>query len=218
MGGRMSDQQRIGFIGLGNIGKPMAKHLAEGNFDLYVYDVMPQAVDELLALGAKTISPKEMAQTCEHIGLCVRDSKDIESLLYGDDGLLEQGIKGTIIAIHSTVTQINVIKWVDEAKAYGIDIIDAPMTGGASGAEEGTLCYMVGGDIALLDKSRPIFETSAEKIIHAGPVGMGVALKLCNNLMTTDFASSISLNRWAARCCKLWYEPINAPYCLRSFM
>jgi len=100
----MTAKRNIGFIGLGNIGKPMAKHLVTDAFHVYVYDVFEKPRQELAALGATAVSnPKEMFQQCDHIGLCVRDGKDVESLLYGADGILENARPGTIIAIHSTV-------------------------------------------------------------------------------------------------------------------
>jgi 3-hydroxyisobutyrate dehydrogenase len=181
----------VGFIGLGNIGKPMASHLRSGGFAaVYVYDVFPEAMKSLVdkgAIGAK--SPAEMAATCDVIGLCVRNDADVESLIYGDspakdNGLFAKGKQGLIIAIHSTVKQTNIVKWAEEAKKYGVNLIDAPITGGADGAQNKKLVYMVGGDEMLVKKCEPVFMTSAEKVIRAGGIGCGIALKLCNNLMT----------------------------------
>ena len=198
----MSSKRKIGFIGLGNIGKPMAKHLIKDVFDVYVYDVFEKPRQELAKLGATAVSnPKDMFQVCDHVGLCVRDGKDVESLLYGNDGILANAKAGTVIAIHSTVHRSEILKWYTEGKAKNITIIDAPITGGASGAEKGTLCYMVGADAATFEKCRPVFETSADKIIHAGEVGIGIVLKLCNNLITyAQFTAIAEASKLAKSC------------------
>jgi 3-hydroxyisobutyrate dehydrogenase len=198
----MTTKRSIGFIGLGNIGKPMAKHLLKGNFNVFVYDVFEKPRQELAALGATAVShPKEMFQTCDYVGLCVRDGKDVESLLYGADGILENAKPGTIIAIHSTVHRSEILKWNAEGKSKNIIIIDAPITGGAGGAEQATLCYMVGADVATLEKCRPVLETSAGKIIHAGEVGIGIVLKLCNNLITyAQFTAVAEASKLAKSC------------------
>jgi len=198
----MVTKRSIGFIGLGNIGKPMAKHLLKGDFHVYVYDVFEKPRQELEKLGATAVgNPKEMFQACDYVGLCVRDGKDVESLLYGTDGILENSQAGTIIAIHSTVHRSEILKWNAEGKAKSITIIDAPITGGASGAEQAKLCYMVGADAATLEKCRPVLETSADKIIHAGEVGIGIVLKLCNNLITyAQFTAVAEASKLAKSC------------------
>tara|TARA_B110000444_G_C18827032_1_gene590911 strand:- start:107 stop:967 length:861 start_codon:yes stop_codon:yes gene_type:complete len=187
----MTLKQNVGFIGLGNIGKPMAKHLINDQYQLYAYDVFAPATEELVNLGALAASsPADMAKHCDYIGICVRDNNDVESLLYSDNGLLQTANKGSYIAIHSTVTRDGLIKWAEDAAKNGIVLFDAPITGGATGAEAATLCYMVGGDEATVAHCTPIFETSASKVIHAGVLGTGIVLKLCNNLITyTEFTA-----------------------------
>ena len=181
----MTEQTNVGYIGLGNIGKPSAKHLLCDPFRAHVYDVVPEAVAELVALGAiASASPAELARSCTHIGICVRDDAQVEDLLYGDEGLLAHAAAGTIIAVHSTVTQAGIRKWAADAAEQGIHLLDAPITGGAQGAEAGTLCYMVGGAADIVARATPVFETSADKVVHAGPLGTGIVLKLCNNLIT----------------------------------
>ncbi|MBT4521179.1 MAG: NAD(P)-dependent oxidoreductase [Halieaceae bacterium] len=181
----MSNRLKVGYIGLGNIGKPAAKRLLCDAFQTYVYDIVPSSVDELVALGALgCTSPAQVARACSHIGVCVRDDAQVESVLYGAQGILPNAAPGAVIAIHSTVTHAALIKWAADADAAGLQLIDAPVTGGAQGAEAGTLCYMVGGDIETLARVSPVFETSAATIIHAGELGTGIVLKLCNNLIT----------------------------------
>lgn len=175
----------IGFIGLGNIGAPMAQQLLKLGEEVCVYDVAEARVAELAARGARGCSSaRELAERCRLIGLCVRDEADIESLLRGPAGLLEHMAADSIIAVHSTVTQAAILGWGRAAQAHGIQFTDAPVTGGAAGAQAGTLTYMVGGESATLERCRPAFMTSAQRLIHAGPLGAGILLKLCNNLMT----------------------------------
>lgn len=175
----------VGFIGLGNIGKPMARRLLKLGGSVTLYDVNPAPLKELEGLGARVAeSPAQLARASEVIGLCVRDDADVENLLRGPGGLLHNAARGSVIAVHSTVTQKALLGWARDAAAQGLHLIDAPITGGASGAEAGTLAYMVGGDAAVLERCRAVFATSGSKIIHAGAVGSGIALKLCNNVMT----------------------------------
>ncbi|MCZ6830319.1 MAG: NAD(P)-dependent oxidoreductase [Gammaproteobacteria bacterium] len=181
----MAEKINVGYIGLGNIGKPSARHLIGDSYQAHVYDVYQPAVDELVELGAHgCASPAELARACVQIGICVRDDSQVEDLLYAESGLLENAAAGTIIAIHSTVTQAGILKWAADAQAKQIKLIDAPITGGASGAEAASLCYMVGGDEATVAAASPVFETSADKVVHAGVLGTGIILKLCNNLIT----------------------------------
>ena len=198
----MPDKKNVGFIGLGNIGKPMAKHLVTDEFQLYAYDVFPDAIADLATLGAiAAIALSDIAANCLYIGICVRDGKDVENLLYGDNGLLQLAQADTVIVIHSTVTQAGLLKWAADARMKNIHILDAPITGGASGAEAGTLCYMVGGDEQQLEAIRPMISTSADKIVHAGALGTGIALKLCNNLITyAEFAAMSEATRLAEAC------------------
>lgn len=187
----MADKQNVGFIGLGNIGKPMAQHLIQDPYRLFAYDLYAPAMEQLVSLGATAVQGLvDLAENCNYIGICVRDNSDVESLLYGAEALLDNCAAGTHIAIHSTTTQQGLLKWSEDASKKGIILIDAPITGGSAGAEAASLCYMVGGDKAAVEFCTPIFETSGSKIIHAGKLGTGIVLKLCNNLITyTEFAA-----------------------------
>ncbi|MBS0366936.1 MAG: NAD(P)-dependent oxidoreductase [Proteobacteria bacterium] len=173
----------LGFIGLGNIGRPMARQLLKLGEEVLVYDLAPEGVQELVAAGARAApDPGEIARRCRVIGLCVRDAQQLEALLHGAR-LLELARPGAVLLVHSTVAQAPLLRWAGEAQARGVHLLDAPMTGGAAAASAGTLTYMVGGDAALVEACRPILETSGT-VLHAGPIGAGMLLKLCNNLMS----------------------------------
>lgn len=175
---------KTAFIGLGNMGYPMAENIVMSEHECMVYDVFDAPVEALTkkgAIAAKTLM--DIANFAEVIGICVRDDSDVESLLYGDEGLLNYCKKNTIIAIHSTVTQEGMIRWAKDGVLKKLQIVDAPITGGEQGAKDKTLCYMVGGDVSVLEALNPVLNTSAKSIVHAGKVGDGIVLKLCNNLV-----------------------------------
>lgn len=198
----MSTMLNVGYIGLGNIGKPSARRLIGDTFNAHVFDVYQPAVDELVAEGAIGCgSVAELAATCSHIGICVRDDEQVEALLYGEQGIFSRASRGTLVAIHSTVTQANLLRWAADAEAAGISLIDASITGGAHRAVDGTLCYMVGGTEQQVTAASPVFLTSGEKIVHAGPLGSGIALKLCNNFIQyTEFVAMAEATRLAEAC------------------
>jgi 3-hydroxyisobutyrate dehydrogenase len=198
----MSTKTNVGYIGLGNIGKPSARHLICDAFNAHVFDVYAPAVEELVAEGAIGCSSvSELAKACRHIGICVRDDEQVQSLLYGEAGILANSDKGTLIAIHSTVTQSNLLQWAADAADAGLCLIDASITGGAHRAVDGTLCYMVGGTEEEVAAVSPVFQTSGEKIVHAGPLGSGIALKLCNNFIQyTEFVAMAEATRLAEAC------------------
>jgi 3-hydroxyisobutyrate dehydrogenase len=118
------------------------------------------------------------------IGVCVRDDADVQAVVLGEDGLLAGAAPGTVIAIHSTILPRTVRELGTTAAARGVGVVDACVTGGPMGAEQGRLTYMVGGDVADLERCRPVFATAARSIVHTGALGSGAATKLCNNLMT----------------------------------
>jgi len=187
---------RIGFVGLGNIGKPMAINLANDGFDLYVYDVLKPSCEELANRGAKVSNnPSEMARSCDIICICVRDDKDVEEVLLSQQGVFSASIPGTIVIVHSTIRKSTLLRLSDEARGHKVYLLDAAISGGAAGAEQRNLCYMVGCSTELLERCRPIFESSAAKIIHAGDVGAGLTLKICNNLIT--YASFVAIHESA---------------------
>ena len=176
---------RAGFIGLGNIGKPMARRIVDAGLSLTVFDVAPSPVAELVAAGARAArTAREVAATSDVVGVCVRDDSEVRGVVLGDDGVLAGATPGLVVAIHSTVLPRTVREIAAALAARGVAVVDACITGGAAGAAQGKLTYMVGGEGEILEKCRPVFATSAERIVHTGPLGSGVSVKLCNNLMT----------------------------------
>lgn len=176
---------RAGFIGLGNIGKPMARRIVDAGVQTTVFDLSAAAVAELATTGARAArSAREVARVADVVGVCVRDDDEVRAALLGDDGIEAGAVPGLVVAIHSTILPRTVHEMAAALAPKGVSVVDACITGGAAGAAEGRLTYMVGGEAEHVERCRPIFETSAERIVHTGALGSGVSVKLCNNLMT----------------------------------
>ena len=176
---------RVGFIGLGEQGKPMAINIAKAaGFDLMVHDLRKEPVAELVALGAKGAgSPRAVGSHCDIIEVIVVDDAQVETVVLGDEGIVAGARSGSILAIHSTIRPATVRKIASACAARGIGVIDAPVSGGARGAQTRAICYMVGGDKELVDRCRPIFETSGTSIFHLGPLGAGMIAKLAHQVI-----------------------------------
>lgn len=176
---------RAGFVGLGSIGRPMARRLCAGGLPTTVYDLLPDAVAEVVAAGAfGATTPRAVAEASDVIGVCVRDDADVEAVVLGAEGVLAGAAAGSVIAIHSTILPRTVRALAARAQERGVRVVDACVTGGPTGADQGRLTYMVGGDSDDVERCRPCFATAARTIVHTGPLGTGAATKLCNNLMT----------------------------------
>ncbi|MGH7917179.1 MAG: NAD(P)-dependent oxidoreductase [Candidatus Binataceae bacterium] len=184
----------VGFIGLGEQGKPMAVNVAAGGFDLIVHDLRPEPMAELAGLGAKVAhTPAEVAAHAEIVEVIVVDDAQVEAVVLGDGGVLASARPGTIIALHSTILPATVRKLAERGFARGVIVIDAAVSGGPHGARTRTLCYMIGGSPDAVTRCRPLFETSgnSKSIFHVGPVGAGMTAKLAHQVI-------ISLNILAA--------------------
>ena len=172
-------QPKIGFIGLGSMGKPMAANIAKAGFELTVYDLREEPGKALAALGAKVAaSPREVAEKSDIIEIAVVDDAQAEQVVAGEHGVIHGARRGAIVAIHSTILPATVRKLAGLCRARGVEVIDVPMSGGQKGAEEQRLAYMAGGDAAVVEKCRPVFVTSAKHIFHLGELGTGATAKM----------------------------------------
>jgi 3-hydroxyisobutyrate dehydrogenase-like beta-hydroxyacid dehydrogenase len=176
--------KKIGFIGLGRMGKPMALNILKAGFELAVYDLRNDPVDELVKQGARRAkNPADMAAV-DLIAVIVVDDAQVKEICLGDDGVFAAAQPGTIIAIHSTVLPRTVRHLAEIGEKGGVHVIDAPVSGGEAGARGKALCYMVGGDAALLERCREVFATSASDIFHMGALGSGAAAKVIVQVVT----------------------------------
>jgi 2-hydroxymethylglutarate dehydrogenase len=175
---------RLGFIGIGAMGKPMAQNLLKAGFDLTVYDVNSEAVEQMVHAGAKKgATPKEVAESSDVVITMLPNFSIVNGVMQGPDGILAGCKKGMTIIDMSSVSPGQTRQIAPLALARGIDYLDAPVSGGVSGAEKGTLTIMVGGPKAAVEKMMPVFEAMGKKIYHVGEVGAGDAMKIVNNLL-----------------------------------
>ena len=176
----------VGFIGLGNIGRPMAMHWAAGPQPLVVFDVVPQATAELVAAGAKSAATvAELAREAAIIGICVRDDKDVEQVLSGTAGILENARRDTVVLVHSTVKQESILEWHDRGKTKGIQIVDASVS---RATLPNKFCYMLGGDAAFDALRNELGEAVVVASLASGEVGTLAAGELVHVVLALEVA------------------------------
>ena len=176
----------IGFIGLGNMGKPMAQNLIKAGFELIVFDLSEKAMDELCAAGAKTADTvKSTAEASDVLITILPADKEILEVYTKEDGVINH-IRNGSICIEMTSALGDTVKEIDRlSKGFGKEItfIDAPVSGGIAGAQGGTLTIMVGGEKNKIEECRPVLQAMGDKIIYAGDLGSGKAVKMVNQFL-----------------------------------
>jgi 3-hydroxyisobutyrate dehydrogenase-like beta-hydroxyacid dehydrogenase len=185
---------RIAFLGLGIMGRPMASNLAKAGHEVTVWNRTSGKDVE----GAKTAaSPADAARDAEVVWLCVADTKAVESVLFGPQGVHESLADGQIIVDSSTISPSATRRFAERVGAKGVQYVDAPVTGSKVGAESGTLIFIVGGEEATIDKLKPLFAATGKKIFRMGETGKGEAAKLAMNLQIAviyeGFAEALTL-------------------------
>ena len=174
----------IGFIGLGIMGKPMAKNLIKAGYSLTVYNRSAGPMQELADDGAtQASSSKEVAQNTEVIITMLPDSPDSEKVILGEYGVLEGARKGSIIIDMSSIAPLTSRKIAEEASRKGVEMLDAPVSGGEPGAIAGTLAIMVGGKQDVFDQCLPILDVMGRSVVRVGDVGAGNFVKLANQII-----------------------------------
>src|SRR5919109_1818087 len=176
--------KRIGFIGLGIMGRPMAKNVLSKGFPLAVYNRSSAAIDELAKLGAQACrSAREVAEQSEVILTCLPDSPDVEQVILGTNGVLEGARPGSVIADMSTIAPQVSIRIAEEAAKHGVQMLDAPVSGGDRGVLAGPLIILGGGGQEAFDQCLEIFQAMGRTIVHVGKIGAGGYTKLANQIM-----------------------------------
>lgn len=189
---------KLGFIGLGQMGAPIAKRMVDWPSGVLVFDVRPEAMARLAEAGASLAGSVAEVASADIIGLAVLDDAQVREVITGSDGLAAHAKAGTIIAIHSTISDTTAVELAQELQAKGIHVIDAPVSGGVTAAKKGELATMVGAEDDIFDLVREPFSLWASLIVHAGGPGAGTRMKLARNMMHfTTFAAVAEAQRLA---------------------
>jgi 3-hydroxyisobutyrate dehydrogenase len=178
--------ERIGFVGVGRMGKPMVRNLLEHGFLVAVHDLNPAPVAELAAEGARAASSAaDAAREAQIVISMLPGPADVSGLWLGEQGLLANLPSGAIGVDMSTIDPISSRAVHAAAQAHGIDVLDAPVSGGVDGATAGTLAIMVGGEAQIFERCRPVFRAMGREqaLYHMGGPGLGCAMKMCNNML-----------------------------------
>jgi 3-hydroxyisobutyrate dehydrogenase len=174
----------LAFIGLGNMGGPMAANLLKAGHALRVFDLAPAALEAARAAGAAVCaSAAEAAEGAEAVISMLPASRHVEALYLGEGGLLARLRRGTLVIDCSTIAPAASRKAAEAAQALGLDFIDAPVSGGTAGAGAGTLTFIVGGPAPVLERARPLLQAMGKNIFHAGAHGAGQVAKIANNML-----------------------------------
>ncbi len=184
---------RVAFLGLGIMGRPMAANLVKAGHEVTVWNRTPKDVE-----GAKTAaSPADAARGAEVVWMCVSDTKAVESLLFGPQGVEASLADGMVVVDSSTISPTATLKFSDRLRSRGVSYVDAPVTGSKVGAESGTLIFIVGGDEGVVEKLRPLFSAMGKVFFRMGDTSKGQAAKLAMNLQIAliyeGFAEALTL-------------------------
>jgi 2-hydroxy-3-oxopropionate reductase len=187
--------ERIGFIGLGIMGKPMARNLVKAGFELVVHNRSRGAVEELVGESeavAAAGSPREVAARAKTVITMLPDSPDVRDVVFGEDGLLGAMGEGSLLVDMSTIAPATAVEVHAALAERGAGALDAPVSGGDKGAIAGTLSIMVGGSAADFERARPLFEAMGKTIVHVGGPGAGQVVKACNQVVVALTYAAVS--------------------------
>lgn len=183
---------KIGFIGLGIMGKPMAKNLIKAGYSLMVNNLTPGPVEELVAFGAEAGTQREIAETCDIVMTMVPNSPQVKQVMCGEEGVGAHMRPGTIFIDMSSINPVASKEIAEELKKYGVEMLDAPVSGGEPKAIDGTLSFMVGGKQEIFDHCKPILEHMGASVVRCGEVGAGNTTKLANQIVVAGNIMALS--------------------------
>ncbi len=176
--------EQLGFIGLGIMGKGMARNLLKAGFPVRVWNRTASKVQELAAEGATTaVSPADLAAQCDVIFICVSDTPDVQAVVLGEGGVIHGAKPGALVVDMSTISPTATREMAAALAAKGVEMLDAPVSGGSEGAAKGTLAIMVGGQAEQVEHARPCFQAMGKTITHVGGHGAGQMVKLVNQIL-----------------------------------
>ncbi len=179
----------VGFVGLGIMGRGMARNLLQAGFELRVWNRTRSRMDELVAAAAVAAdSPAELASQCDIIIVCVSDTPDVQAVILGENGIIHGAQSGALVIDTSTISPRATREIADRLAQRELYMLDAPISGGSEGAAKGTLSIMVGGESAQMERAMPVFSAMGEKITHVGGTGAGQMVKLVNQILVVGNA------------------------------
>jgi 2-hydroxy-3-oxopropionate reductase len=185
--------ERVGFIGLGIMGAPMARHLVAAGFPLTVHSRSPGPVDALVEAGAaRASSPAELARASDVVVTMLPDTPDVEHVMLGDDGVMAGAAAGSLVIDMSTIDPGPTRAVAEQLAARGVEMLDAPVSGGERGAIDGTLSIMVGGSDGAFTRAMPVLQAMGKNIVHVGPSGAGQITKACNQLVVAATIEAVA--------------------------
>ena len=185
--------ERVGFIGLGIMGRPMARHLLDAGFSLAVHSRSPAPVDELAAAGAtRCENAEEVAEASDIVVTMLPDTPDVETVLLGERGVSAGIRRGSLVVDMSTIDPIATRKIAATFADAGVGMVDAPVSGGEKGAIEGTLSIMIGGREEDVARAMPLFEAMGSTIVRVGDSGAGQVAKACNQLVVASTIQAVA--------------------------
>ncbi len=189
----MNTKLSVGFIGLGLMGSPMAKHIHAAGFPLVVYNRSTSKTEEFKRLGIQVVtSPKELVSLCDVIITMVTAARDVEDVLFGQHGVVTIKGKTRMVVDMSTIGPTSAISIGKKLKTYGLSFLDAPVTGGTYGAQSGELTIFVGGSKDIYTILHPLFEAMGNNIQYMGNIGSGQAIKMINNFLIASSLVALS--------------------------
>lgn len=184
---------RLGFVGLGIMGRPMVKNLLKAGYQLVVYDLVPAAVQEMVVAGAASgSSPRDVASQTEIIITMLPNSPHVKQVVLGENGILEGAKPGSIIIEMSSIAPATTKEVAAAAAGRGVELVEAPVSGGEPKAIDGTLSIMVGGKPELLERCRPILEQMGKSVVWCGAIGAGNTTKLANQIIVALNIAAVS--------------------------
>jgi 2-hydroxy-3-oxopropionate reductase len=185
--------ERVGFIGLGIMGMPMARNLMEAGYELTVHNRSPEKAEELGKEGAAvTATPREVAENSDVVITMLPDSPQVREVVAGEEGVLEGISEGALLIDMSTISPVVTEELAEALQEKGASMLDAPVSGGDVGAIEGTLSIMVGGEQADFQRAKPLFEAMGKTITHVGPTGAGQVTKAANQVVVALTIEAVS--------------------------
>jgi 2-hydroxy-3-oxopropionate reductase len=185
--------ERAGFVGLGIMGRPMARNLMEAGYEITIHNRSQAKVEELVAEGAAPAgSPKEVAEKSDIMITMLPGPPEVEEIVAGEDGLLEGTREGSLIIDMSTSSPLLAQRLSSTARDRGVGMLDAPVSGGDVGATDGTLSIMVGGEEDDFERARPLFEAMGKTVVHVGGAGAGQTVKACNQIVVALVIEAVS--------------------------